>query len=324
MNFKIKYFLCLSTTVFLAATGCAEKPNEAAEADMSGLALLFGNTIAANVSFFPAEMQSVSPEDKGKFKSAYTESGIHYSSNQCQSGGTFTLEKVTPLDRIRVSAVFKEDISEGTLVIKKSGVPIDGVVDRPDLRTIRFVSNSPGDLYQKYQVTTTGVKLALDDKPVLDAFWSFQYDLNGERGTTPSRIGITCSETNGTNVCNFVAKYHLGRMDKGNITPQSLFEQAVPYFRTDVGVQGFDGQFITVWSYEVCETTSAGIPAKPAGTFLFAKMTGPVPWEIPRTVVEANPFYVGSMTQSFRNVLNQTYFHAIYPEELPTVQATQQ
>ncbi|MBM9578579.1 hypothetical protein JWG45_15635 [Leptospira sp. 201903070] len=323
MNFKMKYVLCLYLVAFLTVTGCAEKPNDA-EADISSLALLFGSVAVANNSFFPAEMESVSPSHKDRFRSAYTEAGEHYNSNQCQSGGILRLEKVVPLDKITVTAVFKEDISEGTLVIKKGGVPINGTVTRPNARTIRFVSDSPGDLYQKYHASTTGVKLALDEKKISDSSWFFHYDLNGDRGDNPNKITIRCSEISGTNVCNFEAKYHLGRLDQGEVSPQVVFNEAVPYFRTDVGVQGNELGAVTLWSYEVCETGSAGIPAKPAGTFLFAKMTGQVPWEIPRNVVEANPFYVGAMTQTFRNVFNQSYSHAIYPEELPTIQAIQQ
>ncbi|TGK39229.1 hypothetical protein EHQ12_00790 [Leptospira gomenensis] len=317
--------LILLGSILGATLACSSKsPSNEMDATTSTFALLFGSSVSQNSSFFPAEIQSVSPEHNGRFASSYTEAGVHYTFPQCQSAGVFSLEKVVPQDVFVAEAVFKENISSGTISVTKLGIPVAGSVTQPDAKTLRFVSDLPGDLYQKYRVVTSDVKLALDGKPVLDATWFFYYDLNGDRGASPNRVGLTCSDASGTNVCNFESTYQLGRLNDGTVNPQSVFDFNVDNFRTDVGIQGSGGGFIYVWSYELCESETAGIPPKASGEFLFGKMTGTVPWEIPRAVVEANDFYVGSMTQFFRNVVGQRYDHSIHFEEAPPVTAAQQ
>ncbi|MDV6236689.1 hypothetical protein CH379_013745 [Leptospira ellisii] len=322
---KFRFTLVFLVSIFWTAVACSPKSSsDEKDTTTSAYALLFGNSVSQNSSFFPAEMQSVSPVHNGRFPSSYTEAGVHYTFPQCQSDGVFSLEKVVPQDPFVVEAVFKENISSGTINVTKLGVPVTGSVTQPDAKTLRFVSDVPGDLYQRYQVVTSGVKLVLDDKPVLDATWYFYYDLNGDRGTSPNRVALTCSDASGTNVCNFESTYQFGRVNNGTANPQSVFDATVDNFSTDVGIQGSDGSFIYLWSYELCESEAAGIPPKAPGEFLFGKMTGVVPWEIPRAVVEANDFYVGAMGQFFRNVVGQRYDHSIYFEEAPPVIATQQ
>ncbi|XDD49368.1 hypothetical protein AB3N59_13250 [Leptospira sp. WS92.C1] len=323
----MKLFGITTNTILILALcqiGCRPEKNSTLS---DNIPLLIGQVLITNsldFSFLPEEVLSVSPEHKGKSRSAYVEDGVHFQSNACQFDGVFQLERIVPSDPITISIVYKEDISSGTIeLLKNALIPISGTVTRPNARTIQYVSDQIGDLYAPYRVNVRNVSKTASGESIQDATWTFHYDLSGVRGDKPSEIVVNCQETGGVNECAYVSKFALGAYPKFGTpasqvaSPQSTFAQPMTNFESHFGLQRNDADSMTLWMYERCEIEdgSANIPAVPAGKFLFAKIEGVGVFDIPRSVIEGNQLYTGSILQSFQNQSGERFGEVIYPEE---------
>ncbi|WP_147456654.1 hypothetical protein [Leptospira stimsonii] len=272
-------------------------------------------------SVIPQEVQSISPAHRGKFRSAYTEEGIHFQSNNCQSNGTFQLERISVSDPIEINIVYKEAISSGTILLQNSSqVPVPGTISYPDSKSIRFVSTSKGELYSKYKVIVQNVTKATNGSSIQNATWTFQYDLNGDRGNTPNQITVDCQENGGFNQCAYVSKFGIGLVSS-LASPQSIFAQTTNDYESYFGLQSSDANGIVLWLYEVCkiEDETANITPLATGKFLFAKMTGIGDFSIPRALIEQNELYTGAVYQYYKNSNGAQFGQPLYPENIQLI-----
>ncbi|TGK19699.1 hypothetical protein [Leptospira stimsonii] len=274
-----------------------------------------------NDSVIPQEVQSISPAHRGKFRSAYTEEGIHFQSNSCQSNGTFQLERISVSDPIEINIVYKEAISSGTISLQNSSqVPVPGTITYPDSKSIRFISTSKGELYSKYKVIVQNVTKSSNGASIQDATWTFQYDLDGDRGNTPNQITVDCQENGGVNQCAYVSKFGIGVVSSLT-SPQAIFAQTTNNYESYFGLQSSDANGITLWLYEVCkiEDGTANITPLATGKFLFAKMTGIGAFSIPRALIEQNELYTGSVYQYYKNSNGIEFGQPLYPENIQLI-----
>ncbi|TGM61610.1 hypothetical protein [Leptospira adleri] len=281
---------------------------------------IFSNQ-SMNGSVIPQEVQSYSPSHRGKFRSAYNEEGIHFQSNDCQSNGTLQLERIAVLDPIEINIEYKESISTGSILLQNSSqVTIPGTISYPNSKTIRFVSTQTGELYSSYKVTVQNVTKTSSGAAIQDATWTFQYDLDGVRGTAPNKIVVDCQSVGGANQCDYDSKFGIGVVSS-LVKPQAVFSQIANNFNVYFGLQSSDANGITLWLYEACkiENGTANIAAIPHGKFLFARMIGTGSFAIPHELIEQNALYTGSVYQYYKNTSGIEFGQALYPENIQLI-----